>query len=86
MEKRNAAVEDFYAEYFRLKQQYNLNMSSKMNASGECVLEIYMAEGEQKHYISKLNEEDDDGTLIYTKALNDLRTFEKKQKQSVMTA
>jgi hypothetical protein len=84
--ERDAAVEAFYDAYLCMKQQYGLNMNMRMDASGECELEIYQANGDQKRYISKLGEKEDDGTLMYRKALQDLENFNRKQKQNAITA
>jgi hypothetical protein len=84
--ERDAAVEAFYDAYLCMKQQCGLNMNMRMNASGECELEIYQSNGDQKRYISKLSEKEDDGTLMFRKALQDLINFDRKQKQNALTA
>jgi hypothetical protein len=80
--ERDAAVEEFYTEYMRMKQIYGLAMNSSMKTSGECELEVYRMDGDQKRYISKLSDDMDDGTLLYKRALEDLRNFENKQKEN----
>lgn len=75
-EERREVIEEFYRLYRELQKKYKLRMRSRFGIHESALIEIWEDSGRTiDYYICRA--EDEEETMCYRKAINDLKHYEK---------